>query len=239
MEKIDLMIVLPTQYNEIIDLTAYDYVPDTPNEALQETIQEKTRIFNNSTLPLFDNYNNAFNCIALSKNESWNSINNILSRQYIRQIYLEMYVYREKLIRFVADMFHLPIKHQKIGVVFKMIKDKQNEFPFIIDLIEAIQQVTDNTEYRLFESIRNDEVHNITRIDRVNYYVNPDPFRIETIGYQKPTEYFWDNINSVLPLMINVKNKIQKIITDGKLFIINKKCRIKRENRNEQTENAQ
>ena len=75
MEKIDLMIVLPTQYNEIIDLTAYDYVPDTPNEALQETIQEKTRIFNNSTLPLFDNYNNAFNCIALSKNESWNSIN--------------------------------------------------------------------------------------------------------------------------------------------------------------------
>ena len=228
MDKKDLMIILPEQYNGIIDLTAFDYVPETPNDAMQEVIQEKTRIFNNSSLPLFDNYTNAINCEKLGQGKPWNSDVNILCRQYIRQVYLEMFVYREKLIRFIADMFHLQIEKQKVKTIIRMILEKQKDFPFIKDLMDTIDTVSKCEEYKLFDEIRNDEVHNITRIDRINYMLIPETAQPVPIGYQKPTSYFLDNINAVLPMMIDIKKKIEKIIAEGKLFLINKICRIKK-----------
>ena len=200
----DLCFDIPEEFQTLFDFTMFDFVPETPNDAIQECIQEKVRIFNNSALPLLDYYYKMIELYEQTKGSQWNLIESVLCRQYVRQVYLELYVYREKLIRFLADIYHLKKKKQKTNEIFKMVKDKSTHFSFMNEIIEKIEKTKREEQYMLFDSIRNDEVHNITRIDRINYEITPNG-TINPLGYKTETVFFVDNIIAVESFVKYVK----------------------------------
>ena len=224
----DLLFVLSDEFQNVLDFTMFDFIPETPNDAIQECIQEKVRIFNNSALPLFDNYTAMTRLYEQTKEIPWDNPNCILCRQYIRQTYLELFVYREKLIRFLADLYHLNIRHQRIGAIYNMVKNKSIQFSFMSEVIVKIDSVKHNEQYILFDSIRNDEVHNITRIDRLNYVLLSSG-RIKSVGYKMDSIYFIQNLTAVLNMMVEIKDEIQKILHNKYLSEINKVCKISKD----------
>lgn len=222
-----LQLQVPQKYNGVIDLSPFSYVSDTPNDALQETLQEKVRTFNNSCLPLNDFFTKACDLHKISREKEWNDPVSIACRQYIRQTYLELFVYKEKLVRFVADIFHLGYNLLTIDLIKeikKIANDNLFEEPFLNPFLEKINTIKLDSNYIEFEKIRNDEVHNISSIDKLVYRLEivQGKLNIKSDKYERETIYFLNIAQSVLAELIEVKYIIQKIINEQELSSINK-----------------
>lgn len=221
--------IIPTDKFNNLDLTMFTYVPSTPNEAYQHSIQEKIRAFNNSCLYLYDFYKCICDNFKIINLEPWDSENNRRLRQLFGMMYKELFTYQEKIVKFVVDMLH--IEDDNLNTTEKSLKEIKRYskyFKFIKDFVEKCNQIKRDTEYIDFRNIRADEVHNINRWDLVNYnFINTGSgISILPISYQISSEYFYNNLMKTVEMLIDLKQFVESFVTEQNIRIINSICRI-------------
>jgi len=214
--------------NSTIDLTAFTYVPDI-NEAMQQDIRECVRKFNNNCLCLFDFYQTLNEYYNIVIKEQWDSYNNRRYRQFISLVYKELYVYQDKILVFVSFILHIK-KHlvSDTQKCFKEISKYKDTFPIINEIISKIDEIRENEEYKRFQIIRNNEVHYEYEVDSVNLNLRQenDLLILEAVSYVKDINYFKDNLDAVIKLLLDLKNIVQKLINTNEIFKINQVCKI-------------
>ena len=215
------------------NFTMFTFVPETPNDALQVSVQEKTRKFNNSCLYLFDFYNTLLDNIEIVNKKSWDSIENRKFRQLLGLYYKELFVYQEKIVKYVSDLLLIP--NRRTGTTKKAVEriEKVGEsFGFINNFVAKTIELYNNSDYRDFKDIRDDEVHNNSRIDEVllAFKQNGTELLVVAESYRYKTEYFYNNILRTTELLINLKKQVEQFVTNENLFKIYTICKV---NKNE------
>ena len=221
--------IRPNDKLQNIDLTMFTFVPDNPNDALQHTVQERIRLFNNSCLYLHDFY--AYvreNYDSISK-EKWDSENNRKLRQLFGLMYKELFTYNEKLVQFVLDILHIDsshIKNEKSAL--REINKYSTSFDFIKEFVEKCNIIKSNDDYVTFRQIRDSEVHSNSKWDLINYLFenNGKGLEIQAVGYQFGTSFFYENLLKTIDILIELKRYIESFVAEKNILLINSICKI-------------
>lgn len=184
----------------------------THDDAINDWLKEKARIFNSSTFYLVKSIENM---IIL-----WNNVENDKSIEYLLRmelrntcINIEMYV--DKIKSLIGYYFFF--NEETIADAKKFIKSlKQFEIisSTINDFVESCNNLYLDEKYQWIKSIRIAEIHNESLIERHNYEFSPNSSKLIIVdkGYKLKSEIILDNIQHTLFLLKNVRDQTQLLL---------------------------
>ena len=182
----------------------------THDDAINDWIIEKVRIFNESTYYLV---NSIEKMIIL-----WNNIDNIeekLLRMEIRNTCINIEMYIDKIKSLIGYYFFLNEKAIGDG---KYFLKALNQFNFMSNIINTFilncKKLYQDSKYRWIKDIRIAEIHNESLIEKHNYEFSQYSSQLVIIdkGYKIDSEIIIDNIQYVLKLLYVIKENVQQIL---------------------------
>lgn len=182
----------------------------THDDAINDWIIEKVRIFNMSTYYLV---NSIEKMIFLWNNKE--NVEEFLLRMEIRNTCINIEMYIDKIKSLIGYYFFL--NEKAIGDGKEFLK-ALNQFDFMSDIIKTFilncKKLYQDSKYKWIKDIRIAEIHNESLIERHNYEFSPDSSQLVIIdkGYKIDSEIIIDNIQYVLNLLYVIKENVQKIL---------------------------
>ena len=163
----EFRLILPEKYQKNIVL--FNQSIPSVDEGLNGTIPEKIRRFNNASNYLVKSISEIeHTCVGdtfiLQLCRDVDSIYDNLYRQMIRNIYMELFVYQEKLLNIVCNIFFIEIQKNRQANL-RELKKRSSNFPLLHKFCELCEQLRNDKKYNRVMSIRDDETHNMSQID--------------------------------------------------------------------------
>ena len=192
-------------YKETID----DINKFTHDDAINDWLPEKVRIFNSSTFYLVHSIEKM---IVFWNNREKGITMEAYLRTELRNTCINIEMYIDKIKSLIGYYFFLNRKTISDGKDFiKTISQFQTMDKILGKFIKDCKDLNENEKYKWIKSIRIAEIHNESLIDMHNYELSPDLIPIDK-GYKINSETIIDNILYVLKLLYEIKNDVQKIL---------------------------
>ena len=201
----------------------------TPNEAINRSIPEKIRRFNNSSahLMMLHSHMNTYSprgkriideCIDKATQADFEF------RGIIRSIVMEAFIYREKMINIICNIFFVEYK-KDYKKVLKDLLSVSKEFPKLKSIIDEIEGLTRCESYNFIMKIRNDEIHNMSILDSFNWNIIPEGngVRFTQLDYRISAKELFNKVNELMNVYLKIKNLIQSTLNDSIVAIYKKR----------------
>ena len=210
-------LILPEKYKK--DIYLFNQSIPTVDEGLNGTVPEKIRRFNNAASHLVRSIlaveQASVESVPLKQLcQDIDSVYDNLYRQLIRDVYMELFVYQEKLLNIVCNMFFLQIgKSKKTNLAG--LKKRSAEFPLLCKFYEQCNRLTKDKKYQRVMSIRDDETHNMSQIDSfvLDLEESDGGLRIVNKGYRIQAETLRAEYIYVMEQLIQVRNLVQEMLS--------------------------
>lgn len=204
----------------------FNSVPPSIDDGLNGTFPEKVRRFNNSTVFLVDSINNAENFridgkpMYLLCQDTPTDID-ILYRQLIRNVYMELFIYQEKLLNIACNLFFVKVtKSKKANMT--ALKKRMHLFPNLKTFCDECDCLKNDKRFEKVMTIRDDEIHNMSQIDRFVYDLKNVENGISIInkGYKIKAQVLRDDYIYAMEKLLHIRNIVQKILNEDNFWNI-------------------
>lgn len=215
--KYEFGLMLPERYQNGIYL--FNQSVPTVDEGLNGTVPEKIRRFNNaashlvrSILTVEQVYIEGIPILQLCQDVD--SVYDNTYRQLIRNVYMELFVYQEKLLNIVCNIFFLEIKKSKQKNLVGLRK-RSASFPLLCEFCEQCNQLVQDDKYKRVMSIRDDETHNMSQIDSfvLDLEKTEEGLRIVNKGYRIKAETLRAEYVYAMEKLLQIRNLVQEMLT--------------------------
>ena len=194
-------------------------VVKTPNEAINCTVNEKIRRFNNSVIYLMNYLENLVQTnvcgkmlvdyckdIPTNEDESFRFI--------IRSICLEMFILREKIHNILCNIFFVEQKDNFLRDVIPVLQKIATKIPELSLVLSCLKEIGKSEECIFITKIRNDEIHNMSIIDSFNWSPEKTPsgLEVKNNGYRISAKKFFDKTISVADKYLKLIALIQDVL---------------------------
>lgn len=197
-------------------------VVKTPNEAINCTVNEKIRRYNNSVVYLMnyleiliqkDVYGNII--VDYCKDVFSDADNEF--RMIVRNICLEMFVLREKIHNILCSIFFVKQKKNFVKEVVPMLKNVATQIPKLGLVLDYLKEIGESDEASFITKIRNDEIHNMSIIDSFNLALenNTNGVKVINNGYRIGSKELYHKIITVADKYLKLVEMIQDILNDS------------------------
>ena len=198
------------------------------DDGINGTFPEKIRRFNNSATFLVNSILNIesanINGISLYQlcQDKPSDIDSMY-RQLIRNVYMELFIYQEKLINIVCNLFFIRISKSRSRNL-KELKARAVYFPKLEIFCRECNKLSTKKRFKEVMSIRNDEIHNMSKIDSFIYDLeNADPgYSIINKGYKIKAETLRDDYIYVMQSLAHIRDLVQEILDNEDFWHIRK-----------------
>ena len=201
-------------------LSIFHKKPPSYDDGLNGTFNEKIRRFNNAAAPLeksvlalerchINNYPIIFCC-----RDTDNPIDR-LYRELIRNIYMELVIYQEKIINIVCNFYFIKYENS-IKESLSKIKERSKYFAELEKFYDECCILSKDEYYQNVRAIRNDEVHNMSRLDSFTYDIKSENGKsyIVNLGYKLKALELYMGYIVVLNQMQKLRNIVQKMMDE-------------------------
>lgn len=214
--KYEFGLILPEKYQN--DIYLFNQRVPTIDEGLNGTVPEKIRRFNNAASHLVRSIlaveqAGVEGVPILQLCQDVDSVCDNIYRQLIRNVYMELFIYQEKLLNIVCNVFFLKIgKSKKNNLVG--LKKRSADFPLLCKFCEQCNQLIEDEMYQRVMSIRDDETHNMSQIDSfiLDLEKADERLRIVNKGYRIKAETLRTEYIYVMEQLIQVRNLVQEML---------------------------
>lgn len=185
----------------------------TPERVIHDNLRDKLRRVNNSVIYLGNAVNGLTNYYLLLKQETKEEQKNIyqnLYRQMCRNVCIELHVYFEKVKTLIRYYFDFK------GNVQNGLKTISHNYVEIKNLLDVYTEIVNNPVFNKVMRIRNDEIHNESSIDDLEYDFSESTTNgLEVIvkGFFISNDELYYDIKLVLGLGNNFRDAMQNIIS--------------------------
>ena len=208
-------------------LSVYSEIPPTINDALNASIQEKVRRFNNAASILSGAIINIENCkvdgdYLYNKCQDKDTEVDKFFRTLVRNVYMELFIYQEKLLNIVCEIFFTK-ETKKRETNIKKLRAKAKFFPKLQEFIDKCESLSKENKYKWFLKIRDDEVHNMSQIDTFNFDLKKtadDNVEIIKNGYKIKAKDLREGYIYIVVKLVEIKQIVQDFIPDKKRWEI-------------------
>lgn len=231
-EKIyEFGLVIPEKYQK--DIFLFNQSIPTIDEGLNGTVPEKIRRFNNSAIHLFKSileieYTKIGDVPILQLCQDVQTEYDIIYRQLIRNVYMELYIYQEKLLNIVLNIFFVKISRKRNPNI-KGLRSRSIDFPLLSKFCDLCEQLLEDKKYKRVMSIRADETHNMSQIDSFVMelvQVGNGVFPVHT-EYRIKAHTLREDYIYVVEQLLLLRNLVQEILDTYDLCDIYEKLRSK------------
>lgn len=210
-------LILPEKYQNGIYL--FNQSVPTIDDGLNGTVPEKIRRFNNAASHLVRSILTVEQaCIEgvpiLQLCQDVDSLYDNIYRQLIRNVYMELFIYQEKLLNIVCNIFFSKISKSKKNNLAGL-KKRSADFPLLCKFCEQCNQLIEDEKYQRVMSIRDDETHNMSQIDSfvLDLEKSDEGLRIVNKGYRIQAETLRAEYIYVMEQLIQVRNLVQEMLS--------------------------
>lgn len=214
--KYEFELMLPEKYQK--DIYLFNQSVPTVDEGLNGTVPEKIRRFNNAASHLFRSIlaveqTNVDGVPILQLCKDVDSVYDTIYRQLIRNVYMELFIYQEKLLNIVCNIFFLKISISKKKNLAGLER-RSADFPLLCNFCEQCNQLIKDEKYQRVMSIRDDETHNMSQIDSFVLDLEKigEGLRIVNKGYRIQAETLRTEYIYVMEQLIQVRNLVQDML---------------------------
>ena len=204
----------------------FNSVPPSIDDGLNGTFPEKVRRFNNSATVLVNSINNVENFgidgkpLYLLCKDIPTEID-LLYRQLIRNVYMELFIYQEKLLNIVCNLFFVKVSKRRQKNMTSL-KKRMLFFPNLKTFCDECDKLKKDPRFEKVMSIRDDEIHNMSQIDRFIYDLEnvENGVSIVNKGYRIKAQTLRDDYIYTMEKLLNVRNVAQKILDEDNFWHI-------------------
>lgn len=134
---------------------------------------------------------------------------------------MELFIYQEKLLNIVCNLFFLKISTSKKKNLAGLERRSAN-FPLLCNFCEQCNQLIKDEKYQRVMSIRDDETHNMSQIDSfvLDLEKPGEGLRIVNKGYRIQAETLRAEYIYVMERLIQVRTLVQKMLDTYDLWEI-------------------
>jgi hypothetical protein len=209
-------LILPEKYQNGIYL--FNQSVPTIDDGLNGTVPEKIRRFNNaashlvrSILAVEQTSVDGVPILQLCKDAD--SVYDTIYRQLIRNVYMELFIYQEKLLNIVCNIFFLKISTSKKKNLAGL-EMRSADFPLLCNFCKQCNQLIKDEKYQRVMSIRDDETHNMSQIDSFVLDLEKigEGLRIVNKGYRIQAETLRAEYIYVMERLLQVRNLVQEML---------------------------
>lgn len=215
----DFGLVLPDKYQKEIYL--FDDTPPSINDGLNGTFQEKIRRFNVS-VGFLVNRIGIIETTAVEEKPIVQSCRDepcnidIIYRRMIRDVYMELFIYQEKLLNIVCNLFFVRICKTREQNLRKL-KKRSAYFPQLMVFCEECRKLKDDERYQRVMAIRDDEIHNMSQLDSFIYDIHKekDDVKIVNKGYKIKATTLREDYLYAMDKLLYIRNIVQDILNES------------------------
>ena len=126
---------------------------------------------------------------------------------------MELFVYQEKLLNIVCNIFFIEIQKNRQANL-RELKKRSSNFPLLHKFCELCEQLRNDKKYNRVMSIRDDETHNMSQIDSffLDLENHENGICIVNKGYKISARVLREEYIYVMEQLINVRNIVQEIL---------------------------
>jgi hypothetical protein len=209
-------------------LQLFNSTPPSIDDGLNGTFPEKIRRFNNSATFLVNSIINLENIaidgtpLCLLCQDTPSEIDT-LYRQLIRNVYMELFIYQEKLLNIVCNMFFVKVSKSRKKNIMEL-KKLMVSFPNLRTFCEECDKLVTDTRFQHVMSIRDDEIHNMSQIDRFIYDLKSTENGCSVVnkGYKIKAKTLHDDYIYAMEKLLNVRIIVQRILDEDNFWQIRK-----------------
>lgn len=201
-------------------------VPETVDEGINGCFQEKIRRFNNSATHLTECVStiesvaiNNFPLFALCQdigNET-----DVIYRRMLRNVYMELFIYQEKLLNIVCNLFFVKVTKSRQSNLDRLKKRITYSEP-LKKFCDACNAFIKDDVCQKVMAIRDDEVHNMSQLDSFYYDLEKVKGGVRPIrkGYRLKVSELRDNYIYTMNKLLGIRNIVQEILDQSDFWEI-------------------
>ncbi len=201
-------------------------VPETIDEGLNGCFQEKIRRFNNSATHLAE-------CISAIESVAINNFplfvlcqdigneTDVIYRRMLRNVYMELFIYQEKLLNIVCNLFFVKVTKSRQSNLDRLKKRIIYSEP-LKKFCDSCNTFIKDPVCQKVMAIRDDEVHNMSQIDSFYYDLEKvgDGVRPVTKGDRVKASELRDNYIYTMNKLLDIRNIVQEILDQSDFWEI-------------------
>lgn len=226
MEKVELDLWLKWPEKEANRISLFYEVPPTIDDGVNSCFQEKIRKFNNSVMHLLDSVQSiestTINDVPiLSLCQDTGSEIDIIYRRMLRNVYMELFIYQEKLLNIVCNLFFVKVcRGSKSNM--KALKKRIKYSAALKSFCERCDAFIIDKRCQDVMRIRDDEVHNMSQIDSFHYDLEKTETGVKPVtkGYKLKATDLRDNYIYTLQKLLEVRKSVQEILDQNDFWKI-------------------
>ncbi len=209
-----------------------DRVIPTPNEAINRSLPEKIRRFNNAGLRLMILYNQLNSSILDGRKiveacEDREGEVDLIFRNIVRNIVMESFIYREKIINIICNIFFVEYTKDSKKMI-KSLNEVALYFPKLKFFLDEFEKLSKNESYKFIMKIRNDEIHNMSILDSYNWSIETSKSGVSIVkqNFRISAKELLNKIDELMHNYLSIKNMIQNILKDTIIGIYKKRSKM-------------
>lgn len=199
-----------------------DFLADSLFETINADLREKIRRFNNDIIYLTLSLMQLWNYYDLLKKTSGKDkeINEILFRKEARCVCCEIFMYEEKIKNLTRQIFNLKsYKTRHLNDLINELEKIGNSNKYIKSYCEIGKQYLNYSHVKFVKKIRNDEIHNNSRLDEYKDTIELSNGVVATCtAYHAISNYeLYHNIRQTLKAQFELKESLQNILNNHRI----------------------
>lgn len=187
----------------------------THDKVINDNINEKTRKFNNSIIKLaisIKNMTQHWEGLQMVEIPNVKQIIENIYRQECSNIYVNVFVYFEKIKAFMRYFLFLEKDKTKSNKAFLKEVELFNTFKEIESFYKVFVEISNDSDFKDILQVRNDEIHNDSKIDNFIYKLGETPADIINLGYEIKNVTLYETAKNGLVKLKRIKDTVQVII---------------------------
>lgn len=203
-------------------ITVNDIFIDSVFEVVNNDLREKIRRFNNDIIYLTLSLMKMWNYYDLFKktNGEEKEINGILFRREARCVCCEIFMYEEKIKNMTRQIFNLDTQEtRQTKDLMKELKEIAKSNSYVKSFCKIAKQYFQYPYVKFVMDIRNDEIHNNSRLDEYSDTIKLVDGSIATCSafYAISNYDLYNNIRQTLEAQLVLKESLQNILNNHKI----------------------
>ena len=204
------------------NITVNDIFIDSVFEVINNDLREKIRRYNNDIIYLTLSLMKMWNYYDLLKKTSGEEkeINEILFRREARCVCCEIFMYEEKIKNLTRQIFNLKSdKTRHLNDLINEMKKIKDTTDYIKSYCEIGKQYLNYSYVKFVKKIRNDEIHNNSRLDEYSDTIKLADGSIATCSafYAISNYELYNNIRQTLEAQLVLKESLQNILNNHRI----------------------
>ncbi len=201
-------------------------VPETVDEGLNGCFQEKIRRFNNSVTHLIKSIEIIDSLVIddvpiFTLCQDVECQIDVIYRQMLRNVYMELFIYQEKLLNIVCNLFFVKVTKSRQSNLDRLKKRIIYSEP-LKKFCNACNAFIKDAVCQKVMAIRDDEVHNMSQLDSFYYDLEKVKGGVRPIrkGYRLKVSELRDNYIYTMNKLLEVRNIVQEILDQSDFWEI-------------------